>query len=207
MKKQLELLKLFTRVLLPEVRRNLGYDGSASQATGPDADSPVVRTVTLAFWKDGVPDSRIEIPVEVTKIVKLDPTLYPAKQGTIYPTASEKDMVESKVIALLNRIHVQHRDFVDVFLFQEQLADDSQPRLSTKFRTLGIKDDAVRERISDFESYPDYHVKAIQAIIDEQLEQAVADNITDAGGGRMILNQVVSLLRRYALVPQEGAKA
>lgn len=195
--KQRELVKLFERVLLPEARRNLGYDGSAAAATGPDEDSTVIRTVNLAFWKGGVASSRIEIPVEITRIAMLDPTVQVPKQGTVYPTASEKDMIESKVIALLNRIFVKHRDFVDVFLFQGQLSEDSRQRLSEKFGELGISDESVRKRVSDFEGSPDYHARAIQAVIDDQLDQAAADNINDAGGGQMILDAVLSLLGRY----------
>lgn len=38
--KQRELLGLCRRVILGQVRRELGYEGSASARTGPDADSP-----------------------------------------------------------------------------------------------------------------------------------------------------------------------
>lgn len=195
--KQGELVKLFERALLPEVRRTLGYDGSAVPATDPDEESPVVRTVNLAFWKLGVSASRVEIPVEITRIAKLDPTVQATKQGTVYPTASEKDMVESKVIALLNRTFVKHRDFVDVFLFQKQLSEDSRQRLSKKFGALGVSEERVRKRISTFVAYPDYHAQSIQTVIDDQLDQATADNINDAGGGQMILDAVLSLLGRY----------
>jgi hypothetical protein len=195
--KQCELVELFQRVLLPEARRNLRYEGRAAAATGPNEDSTVVRTVNLAFWKEDVPASRIEIPVEVTSIAMLDPAVQAAKQGTIYLTASEKDMVESKVIALLNRTFVKHRDFVDVYLFQRQLSEDSRQRLSEKFEALGISDERVRKRISDFEGSPDYHARAIQAVIDDQLDQAAADNINDAGGGKVIFDAVLSLLARH----------
>jgi|ETNmetMinimDraft_26_1059896.scaffolds.fasta_scaffold45383_2 hypothetical protein len=202
--KQAELVRLFERTLLPEVRRNLQYEGSAAPATGPDEDSTVVRTVNLAFWKSDVPGSRIEIPVEITKIAKLDPVVSVVKQGTVYPTASEKDMVESKVIALLNRTFIKHRDFVDVFLFQNQLSADSQHRLSSKFRALEISEERIRKRISDFTTYPAYHAKAIQAVIDDQLDPAAAGNINDAGGGQMILDAVLKLLNQHVLCMEGG---
>jgi hypothetical protein len=195
--KQDELADLFKRRLLPEARRTLGYNGSAAPATGPHGDSTVVQVVNLAFWRPDDSESRIEIPVEITRIAKLDPVVQAVKHGTVYPTASAKDMVESKVIALLNRIFVSHRDFVDVFLFQGPLSDDSRGRLRRKFGALGIRDESVRKRMSDFSVYPDYHSRAIQAVIDDQLDQAAAENVNDAGGGRMILDAVLSLLERY----------
>ena len=202
--KQGELVELFERTLLPNVRRTLQYEGSAAPATGPDADSTVVRAVNLAFWKPDVPGSRIEIAVEITRIAKLDPTVPVVKQGTVYPTVSEKDMVESKVIALLNRTFVKHRDFVDVFLFQNQLSDDSHHRLSSKFDTLGISEEQTRKRISDFTTHPEYHAKAIQAIIDDQLAPTAAGNINDAGGGLMILDAILKLLELHVLGMKGG---
>lgn len=204
--KQNELVALFQRTLLPEVRRALQYDGSATPALGPDADSPVVRVVDLAFWKSGVPGSRIEIPVEITRIARMDPTVPVVKQGTVYPTASEKDMVESKVIALLNRTFVEHRDLVDVYLFQNQLSDDCRERLRIKFDDLGIGEAAIRKRIADFVAHPNYHAQAIQTVVDEQLAPGSAAAITDAGGGRLILETVLRLLERYVLGQGEGGK-
>jgi len=199
-----ELMTLFRRTLLPEVRRILQYEGSAGPAMVLDEDSTPDRTLDLAFWKPGVSDSRIVIPVTITRIAAMDPTVPVVKDGTVYPTTSEKDMVESKVIALVNRVHTKHRDFVDVFLFQNQLSDDSRHRLSSKFSDLGIRDRQISKRMSDFTTYRDHHAKAIQAVIDEQLEPAAADTINDAGGGKMILDAVLGLLDRYVLVTDGG---
>lgn len=66
--KQRKLIDSFRSGLLLEVSRLLGYSGNVSAHSGPDTDSPVVRVVDLSFWKDGVPYSQIEIPVEVTCI-------------------------------------------------------------------------------------------------------------------------------------------
>src|ERR1017187_7848726 len=49
--KQQELLALCRRVILGQVRRELGYEGSVSVRTGPDADSPNARFVDLRFWQ------------------------------------------------------------------------------------------------------------------------------------------------------------
>jgi len=202
--KQEELVRLFNRTLLAEVRRTLGYNGTAAPAHGPDEDSQVVRVVNLAFWKLDIAASRIEIPVEITKIAKLDPTVQSVKAGTIYPTASKKDMVESKIIALLNRTFIKHRDFVDLFFFQEELREDSRRRLKRKFGDVGLGDERVRGRVSDFVSHPDYHARAVQEIIDDQLDPVAAENINDVGGGRMVFDTVLKLLEHYVLGKEGG---
>src|SRR2546421_449155 len=68
--KQGELLRLSRRVILSRVRRELGYEGAAHVRTGPDADSPIGKFVDLRFWKGAL---QIEIPLEVTRIICLDP--------------------------------------------------------------------------------------------------------------------------------------
>ena len=115
--KQQELLALCRRVILGQVRRELGYEGSVSVRTGPDADSPNARFVDLRFWKGNI---HIEIPLEVTQIVCLDPSIIRTAGGTVHPTPSDADLIESKVIAVLNRIFLQHRDLVDIFLLGQQ---------------------------------------------------------------------------------------
>ena len=81
--KQFDLIDLFTRVLFSEVRRLLQYDGNVAPAHGPDADSPMVRIINLAFWREGVPRSRIEIPVEITRILRTDPVTIRTVEGTV----------------------------------------------------------------------------------------------------------------------------
>ena len=185
--KQAELIALFKRVLLPQARRQLGYDGNAAAKFGPDGESPIVRVVDLAFWKEDVPNSRIEIPVEVTRICCADPVDVRTADGTLYATPSDADMIESKVIAVLNRVFLRHRDIVDVFLFHNHLAPDSPERLAVKLRTLDTTQTSVDERISDLHEHGDYHAKAIQAVIDTQLDPGAAAQLNDAGGGSMVL--------------------
>ena len=202
--KQDELIRLFDRALFPEIRRLLGYDGRVDRAKGSGADSPAVRVVELSFWKGGVPNSRIEIPVEITRIANVDPYQSCTAEGTSYLTVSENDMVESKVVAILNRTYLEHRDFVDVFLFQHQLGDDARERLAVKLRGLNIEPSRVRERVSDIEDHRDYHAKAIQVVVDEQVIPAVADNIDSTGGGRMILDRVLELLHRHVPMDEDN---
>jgi len=67
---------------------------------GP-SKSPVLCTglfTDLRFWKG---DLHIEIPLEVTQIVCLDPPTIRTASGTVHPTPSDADLIESKVIAVL----------------------------------------------------------------------------------------------------------
>jgi len=198
--KQKELIDFSRRVLLPEIFRRYGYSGSANALTGPDANSPVVRVVDLAFWKDGAPYSRIEIPVELTRIVCADPIEVRTAGGTIYATASEGDMIESKVIAIFGRITLRHRDIVDVFLFQDRFLPDSDLRLKSKLQAAGITSNDTEKQMMQFQTDRDYHAKATQAVIDAQLDPEAAVQLNDAGGGEMVLNKVIGILKRYIRV-------
>ena len=195
--KQRELVDSFRRGLISEVSRRLGYSGRANARTGSDADSPAVRVVDLSFWKDDAPHSRIEIPVEVTRITCTDPVEVRTAGGTIYATASEGDMIESKVIAILGRITLRHRDIVDVFLFQDRFRPDSAQRLKSKLHVLSINDNDVEKRMHDLQEYSDHHAQAIQEVIDSQLDPEAAAQLNDSGGGRMVFDTVTDTLNRH----------
>jgi hypothetical protein len=190
--KQAELISLFQRRLLPEVKRQYGYEGMAGAATGPAAESPAVRTVQLAFWR--VPSARIEIPVEITRIICLDPPAVRTADGVIYPTPSDADLIESKVIALFNRVFLQHRDLVDIFLFANHLPPDAAERIRRKFAILAIQPETVAGTLRDFADNPGYHAKAIAAVITDQLEPTAAANLETAGGAKRVLETVRQLL-------------
>ncbi len=195
--KQGELIDFFRRIVLPDIRRRFGRSGRADARKGPDADSPVVRAVDLRFWEEDVPHSRIEIPVEVTRIICADPVEVRTVGGTIYATASEGDMIESKVVAVFGRRTMRHRDLVDVFLFRDRFPGDSARRLTSKLRAAGITSARTEERLRDLVTHRDYHAKAVQAVIDTQLDPAAAAQLDDAGGGARVLEDVMSILRRY----------
>ncbi|MEJ2744609.1 MAG: hypothetical protein P8123_02830 [bacterium] len=120
-RKQKELISLFERKLIPEVMKSCGYDGTIFPASGPDGDSPFVKIVKTAFFQPNVADSRIEIPVEITRIVCLDEPIVRTVDGVVYLSVSDADMIESKVICLFNRLWIGWRVFIDIFLFQNQL--------------------------------------------------------------------------------------
>ncbi len=195
--KQEELMNSFRRELLSDIFRRFGYSGSAEKRTGPDANLPIVRVVDLFFWKDGVPYSRIEIPVEVTRICCVDPVkAHPAK-GTIYATASDGDMIESKVIAIFGRRYLKHRDLVDLFLFQDHFPSDSAQRLKSKLHTSQIADDDIKKRMRDLQERSDYHARSIQEVIDTQLDATAAVQLSDSGGGEKVLDEAMQILDRY----------
>lgn len=195
-KKQQELVTLLQKRLVPALRRQFGFDGSANPATGPDADSPAVRIVNVAVWKDGVPYSRIEIPVEVTQVSHADKMEVRTVDGVVYPTLSDADLVESKIIAVFRRNTMAHRDLVDVFLFGNKLVPDSPKRLAKKFKGAGVTPAVVKERLDDLDRHAAYHAKTIQAVIDTQLDPEAAKNINAAGGGAMVLRTVVTTIRK-----------
>ena len=191
--KQQELLALCRRVILGQVRRELGYEGSVSVRTGPDADSPNAKFVDLRFWKG---NTHIEIPLEVTRILCLDPSIIRTASGTVHPTPSDADLIESKVIAVLNRLFLQHRDLVDIFLYGDKLRPDSPARLKQKLAQLELRPGTFAKRLKDLQQNPEYHAAAIQKVIDEQVESTVAQQMNSGGGGRAVLEAALNLILR-----------
>ena len=201
--KQAELVSLFNRRLLPEIKRRFGLDGYARPATGPEVDSPAVCGIDLAFWR--LPDIRIEIPVEITRIVCLDAPIVRTADGVVYSTPSNADLIESKVIALFNRRFLQHRDFVDLFLFSNHLVHDAAERVKTKLAMLVLDQETVAARLDDFSAHPDYHIRSISAVIEGQLDPAATANIQAAGGAKMVFEVVQQLLQTRLKLPEGRA--
>ena len=191
--KQAELVSLFTRRLLPEVKRRLGYDGDVRGAAGPGTDSPAVCVVELAFWSANSP-GRIEVPVDITRIVCHDPLTVRTVDGVVYPTPSDADLIEGKVITLFNRRYIQHRDFVDLFLFSSHLRPDSTERLRGKLSTLAIERETILGQLRDLAEHQDYHIRSIAAVIADQLDPSAAANIEAAGGAELVFETVRQLL-------------
>lgn len=195
--KQSELVECSRRVIIPRVKRELGYSGRADAAVGPNADSPAVSIVNLSFWKEDTEYSRIEIPIEVTRIICIDSPEVRTIAGKIYATVSDGDMIESKVIALFGRERIKHRDIVDIFLFQSVFLPDSKERLKSKFEELGFTSSYISKRMKDIQKYYDYNVAAVQEVIDMQLEVNAANQINGSGGGKMVLDSVLSRIQPY----------
>ena len=60
---------------------------------------------------------------------------------------------------------------------------------------MGAPPAAVRARLDDLDRHAAYHTKAVQAVIDMQLDVEAARNIDAAGGGAMVLRQATATLR------------
>ncbi len=191
--KQRELLSLCRRKILGQIRRELGYEGSVSARTGPDADSPNAKFIDLRFWNA---DAHVEIPLELTQIICLDPPTIRTAGGTVHATPSDADLIESKVIAVLNRLFLQHRDLVDVFLYADKLQADSPERIKQKLARIQLPAESVIRRLKDLQDNQQYHAAAIQKVIDEQMETTVAQQINVGGGGKAVLDSVLDVLRR-----------
>lgn len=199
--KQRELIDLFGRRLLPDVRRQLGLEGSVAAARGAAAESTAVAIVELAFWQLGSTLGRIEIPVEITRIECADPPVARTADGVVYRTASNADMLESKVIAVVGRPFVEHRDLVDLYLFASQAAPDAPARLRRKLDRLGINPATVRRRLDDFEQSAARHAVAIDAVINGQIDSASAATLAEAGGGKAVLERARDLLVNLLAAP------
>ena len=194
-KKQSQVLSLFSKKLLPLVKERLGFDGNVSAATGPDAESSFVKTVDVAVWSaDSVP-GRITIPVDITRIMCIDKPVVRTVDGVVYLSASDTDMVESKVVAVFARLKVEERDIVDVFLFKDKIAADSAERLRRKFAELPLADSAIEATIKSINGNRSLHVRNIDGIVADQIDSSAAANIRKAGGGDMIFRQVMDLLK------------
>ena len=191
--KQDELQSYCKRVVLREVKRLFGYEGSASKRTGPDAESHNAAFIDLRFWKSG---RAIEIPIEITKIICLDPPTFRTAEGTVHPTPSDADLIEGKILAVLDRLYLQHRDFVDICLYGDRLRPDSPERLKQKIQALAIHPDAIRRRLQDLGQNAQYHATAIQKVIDAQVAPIVAQQFNSGGGGQTVLAESLKYIKR-----------
>jgi hypothetical protein len=194
--KQKEIHALLRGKLLPEIRRQPEYDGNVRLVTGPEADSLFVKMVEVALFKADSPHGRIEIPVDITRIPCLDKPIVRTVNGVVYLSASDADMIESKVVALFARPFLAERDLVDIFLFRDKIAPDSPARLRRKVSDLSIAPADMASRLAKLEAGRVAHLRAIEEIIREQVDASAASHIRQAGGPAMVFDQVLSLLEK-----------
>jgi hypothetical protein len=126
----------------------------------------------------------------------LDPPTIRTAGGTVHATVSDADLIESRIIAVLNRLFLQHRDLMDVFLYADKLRPDSLGRIQKKLVKLKLPVETVARRLKDLRDNQQYHATAVQKVIDEQMETTVAQQMNAGGGGRTILDSVLSVLMR-----------
>lgn len=191
--KQRELIALFERRLLPDVRRQCSLDGAVAAGdvrNGSDA----VAVVELAFWRLGSSLGRIEIPVDVTRIAIIDPPVARTVDGVVYRTPSNADMLESKVIAIMCRPFIEYRDILDLHLFANHAAADAPKRIADKLARLGVDGHAVKRRLDNLVHSAGHHVRAIDALIGEQVDATQASVLASTGGGQSVLASVICLL-------------
>ena len=201
--KQMKVVEVFRSKLLPEVKRQFGYDGHVRSATGTDAESPVVRTVELAFYRVAEPGSRIEIPVDIIDVARLDMPMVRTVEGTVFLTVSDADMIESKILACLARLFFQVRDVLDIFLFQDTLLSDSPRRLSEKLSKIALPPAEAIEKLNKLANNRTVHVRGIEQLLDDQVEPVVAGNLRAAGGAEMIWDSVMHLLNEILAKTKE----
>jgi len=194
--KRQELIALCERRLLPDIRRQFGLDGRVAAAARAGDESVAVATVELAFWKLGSALGRIEIPIDVIRIECLDPPAARTADGVVYRTASDADMIESKVISILMRTFLEHRDLLDLHLFASHLRADAADRLEAKLARLGAEGSQLERRLADLAGAADRHARALDAVIRDQLDPAAATTLADCGGGHTVLEHVRGLLDR-----------
>jgi len=195
-----ELIAVFNRRLLPEVFRKFRYAGSAKPHCGPEGESPVVAVIQLAFWRDRQAYSRMEIPVDIVRISCLDDLTVKIIDGVAYPTLSDQDMIENKVIAVLARNFLQHRDLLDTFLFANNLAFDSPERIDRKLAQIGVGVSRAADRLDALTAGRDRHIRAIDDLIANQVDPDVAANLRLGGGAAMVFDSAAATASRQAAV-------
>ena len=189
-----EIISLLGRKLLPEVKRRHGYDGSVTLAAGPEADSPFASVVNLSFYQLGVPLSRIEMPIDITRIECIDPPIVRTVAGTVYLTVSDQDMIESKVVGLFNRLFIEGRDLVDIFLFENYLGVDSPARIAGKLATNNLDHLAISKALNRLAKGRKHYVSDIGEILDNQVDPQVAARIREGGGETRVFDHVFHIL-------------
>ena len=172
---------------------SVGSEKRAQRSRPVAADSSNAKFIDLGFWKG---DLHVEIPLELTQIVCLDPPTIRTAGGTVHATPSDTDLIESKIIAVLNRLVLQHRDLLDVFLYADKLKPDSPARMKQKLAKIQLPAETVMRRLKDLQDNQQYHATAVQKVIDEQVETTVAHQINVGGGGKTVLDSVLSVMMR-----------
>jgi hypothetical protein len=195
--KQSEIITLFRKKLLPLIRTRLDFSGSVSPATGPDADSPAVKTVELAVWQERGLLGRITIPVDITRIPCEDKPVARTVDGVVYLSVSDADMTESKLTSIIARAKLEERDIVDMFLFQDKLPVDTAMRISRKLSRLHLAQSEVEATLRKIRENRGYHARNIEGIIRDQVDPVAAANLKAAGGAGAIFDRVMELMMKH----------
>jgi hypothetical protein len=201
------LATLFRGKLLPEIRSRLGLEGSVRRASVGADDLEAACTVDLAFYRTDIAGSRLEIPVDVIRIPCEDPPCVRTVGGMVYLTVSDADMVESKTLALLDRVFVQARDFVDIFFFQDAFLVDSGVRIRRKLARLWGKAATPEDGLEELRKNTGTHARSMDRLIDEQVDPVSADHLRQVGGGRRVCEAVIETLEKILARGSEDCAA
>jgi hypothetical protein len=143
------------------------------------------------------PFSRIEIPIDLVSIACLDRPEARTKSGTVYLTASDADMAESKILSLLLRLHIAQRDLLDLYLFKSALPPDSASRVRRKMNDLRIAPGEIDRLLESMGKNRSAHLKALRMILDTLVGEGGRKAIETAGGENSVFDAVLSVLREY----------
>lgn len=192
--KRTELIALFQRRLLPEAKRRFQVEGSVT-AGDVREESDAVAVIDLAFWRLGSALGRIEIPVAITRIDTADAAIAKTFAGTVFRTVTDADMLESKVIAILCRSFLEHRDLLDLYLFASHATEPTPARIAAKLQQRGVHQSAALRRIEQIAQSEAHHAKSLDAVIQEQVDASPASLLAEVGGGQAVFNETLRLLR------------
>lgn len=193
--KQEEIISLLKRKLVPELERRYGAKTEVFPGRALKKQSELIKVVEVIIIREGDPPLRVEIDVDITTLELADPPEVRTVAGVVYPTVSDADMIESKVVNIFPRVYLQVRDLLDIFLFRDSLLPDSPERIRSKLFGRGIGPDLVRKKIRDIEGNRDNHIRSLDGIIREQVDRSAADNILSGGGAAAVLENVLTLLK------------
>ena len=112
----------------------------------------------------------------------------------MFLTASNADIVESKLVSVVARPFVAARDLVDLFLFQSWLGAETPRRMAQKLESLSLDPGAVTRRLEKMEKHRVVHIRSIEDILETQVEEAVVASMREAGGAAMVFETVMGLL-------------
>jgi hypothetical protein len=161
--------------------------------------------VDLAFWRQGGPLGRLTVPLDITRLPCADKPIARTVDGTIYLSLSDADMVESKVLALLNRRYLQERDLFDLFLFEDRVLPDSATRVRRKLTRLHLTSAHVAGSMRKLLDARAYHIRNLEAILKDQVDAPAAANLRKAGGATLVFDRVMELLKdRLRLLEGRG---